>query len=690
MKRVLCFLLALFIAVPGLWTGALADSSSDTPIAYGDLSQGHRDLFETEMDSALANARSRAPGQSKLIAAVRGDFNGYTGSKSDNSLKVEYRVTDSVVEVGEKVVCYVTMTWDYGRLTYTFGGQMMNTDFTSAGPIVPNGSNSYVTPAEGEEVPEGTKTVGRAFSFYPPKAGYFNYVIVLEDGNGNKLALTTPTIQVYDGEIPNFDSIGTDKDIGVAVDNNLAMRVTLDKTGLKVGDEITATATFSTMTDPVSYSAVWTLTDSAGNQLDLIRTNGEVNASGENASVKIPYRPLNGGKLQFEITAADGDGNQVKINSPWLTVEDGFYITARLNRNSVMMIGDSITATYDIYGHDCDSVRYYIGWECYDSEGTTLSTETKTVEARSGKESYIPRVGQGLEFYIGATCAHISNPFPTKVNIALVGAMQVDLFLTADTVKAGESIGVDYLIDGGVTPYQRIVVNGYSYDESRDKTHNFVTRSVTEAEGTVTGTPYLGDEVYYVITVTEADGNTTSWTSGKAVLTDAPEVTDLQLTAAVDATLVELGGTVTMTWKMSGGSGTINKKEPESSYLKWTKADGTVLRTEAVTKVTGASSYTPDAEGTYYCELVLTDGYSQRITWKSEAIVVAAEIRIPGDANNDGEVDIYDVLRIMQYSAGWSVSLAKSNADVNASGSVDLNDALLILRYGAGEDVVLQ
>ena len=44
----------------------------------------------------------------------------------------------------------------------------------------------------------------------------------------------------------------------------------------------------------------------------------------------------------------------------------------------------------------------------------------------------------------------------------------------------------------------------------------------------------------------------------------------------------------------------------------------------------------------------------------------------------------------MQYAAGWSVSLNKTNADVNASGGVDLNDAILILRYNAGEDVVLQ
>lgn len=688
MKRILCLMLALALVLMGCC--AAAEDNPDTPVDFNSLPADYRALYEAEMASALANARSRAPEQSRLIAAVRGDFNGYTGSKSDNSLKVEYRVTDSVVEVGEKVVFYVTMSWDYGKLTYTFGGQMMDADFDPLGPIVPTGaSNTFVTP-EGDDIPEGTKTVGRAFSFTPGQAGYFNYVIILKDGNGNKLALTTPTIQVYDGDIPNFGSIGTDKDIGLDVENNLAMQVTLDKTDGKVGDEITATATFSTLTDPVKYTASWTLNDAAGNELDVLRTTGEVNASGKKTSVSFPYMPLNGGEMQFLITATDGDGNQVKINSPWLTVEDGYYFTARLNRVSAMMIGDSVTATYHIYGHECDAASYFIGWECYDENGRTVSLETKNVADRSGKESYVPHVGQGLEFYIGATCEHISGAYPARVTLALVGSIQAEAALTADSVSSGEKIGVNYSISGGVDPYQQILINGYSYDESRNKTYNFLTASVTETEGTVYGVPYLGDEVYFVLKVVEADGYTSTWTTEKADMTGAPEVTDPTLIASVDKTKAALGDAVTMTWKMSGGSGTLNKTDAGSSYLKWKLSDGTVVKTEAVTRITGSSIFTPETEGTYFCELVLTDGYNQRISWVSETITVSAVVRIPGDADDNGIVNLYDALRIMQYDAGWSVSLNKRNADVNSSGGVDLNDALLIFRYGAGEDIVLQ
>ena len=67
-----------------------------------------------------------------------------------------------------------------------------------------------------------------------------------------------------------------------------------------------------------------------------------------------------------------------------------------------------------------------------------------------------------------------------------------------------------------------------------------------------------------------------------------------------------------------------------------------------------------------------------------------ASDRLSGDANDNGVVDIYDALLVMQYSAGWNVSLNVENGDVNASSSVDIDDALLILQYGAGLDVTLQ
>lgn len=67
-----------------------------------------------------------------------------------------------------------------------------------------------------------------------------------------------------------------------------------------------------------------------------------------------------------------------------------------------------------------------------------------------------------------------------------------------------------------------------------------------------------------------------------------------------------------------------------------------------------------------------------------------ASDRLSGDANDNGVVDIHDALLVLQYSAGWNVTLNTANSDVDASNNVDIDDALLILQYGAGQAVTLK
>ena len=689
MKRMLCFILVLALALSGLI--AMADSNPDQVVNFSDQPADYRALYASEMASALANARARAPGQSRLSAVARGDFSGYQGSKADNSLQIDYKVTDSVVAVGEKVTCYITMTWDYGQLTYSYGGLVLNGDFEEVGELTPKDNPPTYVTAE-----NGPGRIGRAFSFTPTSTGYFNYVIILKDGNGNKLALTTPTVQVYEGEEPSYSGIVTDKvvpkdpaegQVPEKVEENLlGVYVNTDRQSTKVGTTITAITSFTTRHDPVKYTATWTLEDASGNQLDVQTTYDEVSAANGKAEVSLSYLPLQQGELQLVIQATDGYGNAATINTPWIDVADGFYFTARLNRGSAMVAGEAVTATYEAFGHSCPSTAYYVGWECYDADGNTISTDAKTVPDGDGKVTYTPRQGQGLEFYFGALCEHFGNPQPCSVHIALIGAMEAELELTATTVQSGKSIGVNYAVDGGLTPYQRMVIRGYSKDTARNKTYQFLEQTVTEAEGTVTGTPYLGNEVYFELEVVERDGVSTTWKSPKATMTGSPMVTEPTVTASVSQTLLLPGEQVSLDYKMTGGSGTLNKSG--ASYLQWKTADGTILKKTTLTRVSGTETITLTDEGTYYAELVLTDGYNQRLTWTSDPIVVSAEAHLPGDANEDGQVTAADALLVMQYTAGWSVSLNKVNADVNASGGVDIQDAILIFREASGEDVI--
>ena len=63
--------------------------------------------------------------------------------------------------------------------------------------------------------------------------------------------------------------------------------------------------------------------------------------------------------------------------------------------------------------------------------------------------------------------------------------------------------------------------------------------------------------------------------------------------------------------------------------------------------------------------------------------------RFPGDANDDGNLDGRDLVRMKQYFAGYSVTINEANADVNGSDSVDGRDAIRLCQFFAGYDVIL-
>ncbi len=66
--------------------------------------------------------------------------------------------------------------------------------------------------------------------------------------------------------------------------------------------------------------------------------------------------------------------------------------------------------------------------------------------------------------------------------------------------------------------------------------------------------------------------------------------------------------------------------------------------------------------------------------------------RIPGDVNDDGTVDLVDVILIRRFLAGgWNVTINEDNADVDGDNEVTLADVILIRRYLAGGfDVILK
>ena len=64
--------------------------------------------------------------------------------------------------------------------------------------------------------------------------------------------------------------------------------------------------------------------------------------------------------------------------------------------------------------------------------------------------------------------------------------------------------------------------------------------------------------------------------------------------------------------------------------------------------------------------------------------------RKPGDVNEDGAVNIKDVMLIQQYIVGWKVSINAANANVNGDSKIDIRDVMLVQQSIVGWNVTLQ
>lgn len=97
------------------------------------------------------------------------------------------------------------------------------------------------------------------------------------------------------------------------------------------------------------------------------------------------------------------------------------------------------------------------------------------------------------------------------------------------------------------------------------------------------------------------------------------------------------------------------------------------------------SGYDPEVTG----EQTITVSFGNRTTTFKVTVAEPASAVVIGDANGDGVVDGMDATLLLQYAAGWDVTVDEAAGDANGDGVVDGMDATLLLQYAAGWDVTL-
>ncbi len=185
--------------------------------------------------------------------------------------------------------------------------------------------------------------------------------------------------------------------------------------------------------------------------------------------------------------------------------------------------------------------------------------------------------------------------------------------------------------------------------------------TTTEAEPTTTGT-----ETEPTATGTETEPTATGTVTEPSSSESEPTATGTETEPSSSETEPTATGTETEpSSSESEPTATGTETEPSSSETEPT-ATGTVTEPSSSKTEPSSSKTEPTVTGT---EIEPTTTGTQ------------TDIVMLGDANNDGAVNMKDVLTLRKQIAGMDVTFNVTNADVNEDGDVNMKDVLMLRKY---------
>jgi hypothetical protein len=149
------------------------------------------------------------------------------------------------------------------------------------------------------------------------------------------------------------------------------------------------------------------------------------------------------------------------------------------------------------------------------------------------------------------------------------------------------------------------------------------------------------------------------------------------------------------TLTLPGGSEYVYAGEPVTPEIELEKTDygsGVWLEEQGMLSIGNPVYANNDALGTATVSVDIAVKWGKTYTLTKSFTITgeAAPERLPGDADDNEGVELSDAIAILRVISGEETSINSANADVNGDGKVALKDALLILQYIAGWNVTLK
>ncbi|MBE5809309.1 MAG: hypothetical protein E7318_00060 [Clostridiales bacterium] len=402
-------------------------------------------------------------------------------------------------------------------------------------------------------------------------------------------------------------------------------------------------------------------------------------------SVKIPEAPLHAGK-SYQLHVRDKTGKiypatfAINYYCPYAEVTEYGYLTAKmsgtvslsvkLDDGRTMRLEDIPIAQYPQWLQHDAVVMYKSqrGWISVNSDVGVIPNEELTFSVANGNILAI-EYGQIIPKRTGTTTVTV-----TSVRTGVSTTFTVEVISDNSTLYIGTTT---LHVANGSEMYLPTVYD----DNGREVAMNWVITHNNPGEGNpdASGFAVAGDVI------------SCHWPTASCEVTGTRRGGSQKVKVTVYG--YQLPETIVM--------------EPEQLWLKvGEKKTLTISTQEPGTKI-AYTFWMSEPEGVVQMA-DFVEGRSNTIYGAAEGVALVAAVlendaiavslvtvydpnkRLPGDANGDGLVNIYDPLLVMQYAAGWNVLINGHQGDVDADGRTGLKDAILIFQHDSGLDVELR
>lgn len=244
--------------------------------------------------------------------------------------------------------------------------------------------------------------------------------------------------------------------------------------------------------------------------------------------------------------------------------------------------------------------------------------------------------------------------------------------------------------------YSEVVLDDNTYSISEPALDDYGSEKVTVTYGSLSTSFYVQTNEFEVPEdAPKIIIDSTNATIGKTVvvnicLVNNPGIASMKLNVDYDETVLTL---VDVAYNSEmGGQSQLPQDMTAPLILNWYNGWDDYIGDCVFATLTFAVSEnaTPNSISSVSVTYDPEDVYNileENVTYYAEGGVLNVIEYVPGDINDDGEVNNKDVTRLFQYLSGWDVEVCEKALDVNGDGNVNNKDMTRLFQYLSGWDV---